>query len=163
MPLLVLSERNQHPRVMLDYARTISDARTMTASPRHWFWGTSVPTLAASEFLERWSGHAGSLCSLSPTNAAGQGGRLVVHLSASSPVALCGSDSRACHACFCVFLGPMLVLCSAFSRCLLCVGGPSFQALVFFHERWATALAELWPLFPHCLHACCLFVCRGLE
>ena len=32
--------------------------------------------------------HAGMLCSLSPTNAAGQGGRLVVHLSASSPVAL---------------------------------------------------------------------------
>ena len=72
----------------LDYARTIGDARTMTASPRHWFRGTSVPTLAAAEFLERWSGHAGSLCSLSTTNAAGQGGRLIVHLSASSPVAL---------------------------------------------------------------------------
>lgn len=72
----------------LDYTRTIGDVRTMTASPRNWFRGTSVPTLAVSEFLGRWSGHAGSLCSLSPTNAAGQGGRLVVHLSASSPVAL---------------------------------------------------------------------------
>ena len=26
----------------LDYKRTVGDARTMTASPRHWSWGTSV-------------------------------------------------------------------------------------------------------------------------
>ena len=69
----------------LDYARTIRDAHTMTASPRQWFRGTSVPTLAASEFLGRWAGYAGSL---SFTNARGQGGSLVVHLSASSPVPL---------------------------------------------------------------------------
>ena len=40
----------------LDYARTNGDAHSMTASPRHWFrggGGTSVPTLAASEFLQR--------------------------------------------------------------------------------------------------------------
>ena len=72
----------------LDYTRTIGDARTMMASPCPWFRGISVPTLAASEFLDRPAGHAGTLCSLSPTNAAGQGGRLVVHLSSSSPVAL---------------------------------------------------------------------------
>ena len=44
----------------LDYARTIGDVRTMTASPRHWFCtDTSVPTLAASEFLGLWpvTGH----------------------------------------------------------------------------------------------------------
>ena len=45
--------------VRLDYARTIGEAHTMTVSPRHWFRGTSVPTLAASEFLDRWSGRAG--------------------------------------------------------------------------------------------------------
>ena len=72
----------------LDYARKIGDACTMMASPRHWFHSTSVPTLTASEFLSHWAGHAGTLCSLSPTNGAGQGGRLVVHLSSSSPVAL---------------------------------------------------------------------------
>ena len=72
----------------LHYARTIGDARTTTASPQCWFWSTSVPTLAASEFLGRWSEHAGTLCSLSPSNVAGQGGRLIVHVSASSPFAL---------------------------------------------------------------------------
>ena len=72
----------------LDYTRTIGDACTMTASPRHWFRGTSVPTLVASEFLGRWAGHEGTLCSLSPTNAAGQGGRLIMHLSSSFPVTL---------------------------------------------------------------------------
>ena len=51
----------------LDYAWTIGDARTMTTAPRHWFRGTSVPTQVASEFLGRWSGYAGSLCSLSPS------------------------------------------------------------------------------------------------
>ena len=78
----------------------------MTASPRHWFRGTSVPTLAASEFLDRWAGHAGTLCSLSPTNAAGQGGRLVVHLSASSPV-LCFDFFAQTHELFfiLIFLG----------------------------------------------------------
>ena len=43
----------------LDHARSSGDARITTASPRHWFRGTSVPTLTA--FLDRWSGHAGSL------------------------------------------------------------------------------------------------------
>ena len=74
--------------IRLDYARTLGDARTMTASPRHWFRGTSVPTLEASAFLGRWAGRGNALCSLSPSNAAGQGRRLVVHLSVSSPVAL---------------------------------------------------------------------------
>ena len=45
------------------------DARTMTALPRHWFRGTSVPTLTAYEFLERWS--LCSLCSLLTTNTTG--------------------------------------------------------------------------------------------
>ena len=72
----------------LDYAQTIGDARTMTASPRHWFQDTSVPTLVASEFLGRWSGYTGSLCSLPPINAYGQGGRLAVRFSVSTPVAL---------------------------------------------------------------------------
>ena len=97
----------------LDYVRMIGNARTMTASPRHWFQGTSVPTLAASEFLEHWSSHAGSLCSLSTTNAAGQGVCLIVHLSAPSPVALLRLWSM-CGLLLC-FFGPMLVLGSSFS------------------------------------------------
>ena len=32
----------------LDYVRTIGDARTMTATPRHWFRGTSVPSCPPS-------------------------------------------------------------------------------------------------------------------
>ena len=38
--------------MQLDYARTIGNASTVTASPWHWFRGTSVSTLMASEFLE---------------------------------------------------------------------------------------------------------------
>jgi hypothetical protein len=70
-----------------DYARTVGDARTLTASPRDWFRGTATPTLARDEFLQRW-GLNGVLCSLSPVNAAGQGGHLTVHLTAQRPVAL---------------------------------------------------------------------------
>ena len=67
----------------IDYVRTIGDARTMTASPRHWFRGTSVLTLEASAFLDWCSGRGDAPCSLSPSNAAGQGGHLIIHPSAS--------------------------------------------------------------------------------
>ena len=68
-----------------------------------------------------------------------------------------------CHLLLCL-LGPMLVLCSSFFSCLPCVA-PLFKAFVFFPERRATALDDLWPFFSFCLHALpwCLFVCRGLE
>ena len=88
----------------LDYERTIGDARTMTAYTWHWFGGTPEPTLAAPEFLGRWSGYAGSLCSLSPTNASGQGGRLDDRLSLSTPVPLLGLTSSCYLLCFAFFL-----------------------------------------------------------
>ena len=92
----------------LEYALTIGDACTMKGSPRHCFRGTSLPTLAASEINEHWSGHAGSLCSLSTTNAAGQGGRLIAYLTASSPAALCS------WCCMLYVLCPKLVLAVLF-------------------------------------------------
>ena len=70
-----------------DFTRTVGDARLLTSSPSDWFRGTTTPTLAREEFLKRW-GHNGVLCSLSAVNAAGQGGRLVVHLSPEQPVSL---------------------------------------------------------------------------
>jgi hypothetical protein len=73
--------------IRLDYARTVGDARTMTACPSDWFRGPVVPVLATAEFLERW-GANGVLCSVAPVNAAGQGGGLIVRLTTTAPVAL---------------------------------------------------------------------------
>ena len=70
-----------------DYTRTVSDARTLTPSPRDWFRGRASPVLAREEFLKRW-GVNGVLCSLSPGNAQGQGFQLLVHLSTMHPVVL---------------------------------------------------------------------------
>ena len=70
-----------------DFARTVGDARVMSSAPRHWFRGTSVPTLSVDAFLARW-GFEGALCTVTPGNGDGQGRRLVVTLSSSSPVAL---------------------------------------------------------------------------
>jgi hypothetical protein len=70
-----------------DYARTVGDARTLTASPSDWFRGTSTPGLSREEFVKRW-GVNGVLCSLSAVNAAGQGGHLIIHLAPSHPVSL---------------------------------------------------------------------------
>ena len=70
-----------------DYARTVGDARALTASPSDWFRGTSTPELSREEFSRRW-GVNGALCSLSAVNAAGQGGHLIIHLAPSHPVAL---------------------------------------------------------------------------
>jgi hypothetical protein len=71
----------------VDFARTVGDARSMSAAPRHWFRGTSVPTLTVETFLERWGG-AGGLCSITAGNGEGQGRQLTVHFSASRPVSL---------------------------------------------------------------------------
>ena len=70
-----------------DYARTVGDARTLTASPSDWFRGTATPTLARDDFVKRW-GLNGVLCSLSAANAVGQGARLTVHLTVVHPVSL---------------------------------------------------------------------------
>jgi hypothetical protein len=70
-----------------DFARTVGDARTLTASPSDWFRGTATPGLSREEFLKRW-GVNGVLCSLTAVNAAGQGGHLIIHLAPSHPVSL---------------------------------------------------------------------------
>ena len=79
-----------------DYARTIGDARTMTAAPRHWFRGTTVPTMAQDTFLQRW-GFNGVICSVTPANAEGQGSRLQIHLSSTTPVGLQHASQTAEH------------------------------------------------------------------
>jgi hypothetical protein len=70
-----------------DHARTVGDARTMTATPSDWFRGPSVPRLTREEFLVRW-GAGGVLCEFAEGNALGQGGGLVVRLTVGHPVAL---------------------------------------------------------------------------
>ena len=79
--------------------------------------------LAASKFLERWFAmlvvfhHAVSLCSFS-TDAAGQGGRLIVHLSASSPIALLYLWSLCC---LLIYFWVLSLFVQFFSSCLPCV------------------------------------------
>ena len=70
-----------------DYTRTVGDARSMSSAPRHWFRGTSVPTLTVDSFLERWSG-GGLLCTVTQGNGEGQGRQLVVLFSAGTPVSV---------------------------------------------------------------------------
>ena len=60
-----------------------------------------------------------------------------------------------CHLLLCL-LGPLLVLCSSFFSCLPCVA-PLFKAFVFFPERRATALDDLWPFF----FLSVFMLCRG--
>ena len=81
------SHRVRRCLLRLDYVWTVVDARTMAASPLKWLRGTSVLVLEAIELFARSSDQISAICGLS-SNGVGQGRRLVIHLSASTPLAL---------------------------------------------------------------------------